>query len=515
MVSVAENPVSDLCETASTQSSQTLVDQNDDNDSERSYEKVENLPLETDTQEGDITMGDHIDTSNEERQQITHETTSEAFKTKLDDDKDSVETSIDVKMPDAEQSKTIDEKVLTALEHQKRSSGTDQEDVEEVLGSILNLLQAAIKPSSIDKSTGIQFEKIMETFFVTTVNYTKKFDGKTYNPEIVSDRSITAFPAPEGDCSLHDALGRDFDQHTIEEDKLSRYTAIRTLPPVLHVLIQRSQALTSKNKNPIVIPEILYLDRYMDHPHDSPEFQKRVESWTISDRITDLKKHQAVLADKPPSAPYLQKYAEENASIANPDADIISQFMPPDETWDFDGPVEDDFLLVNPSTPDATPAPELPPKPEGLALLEETVREMITKELRHREMSLLKHYEGESIPYRLHAVLCHRGQVMSGHYWVWIHDAEENVWRKYNDSNVEENRNTAEVLHTLSTTGEPYFLCYVRDGDKDDFVDVPKRQRPEATDVDVDGDVSVSTQGSETAPQPTGELPAYSETPGV
>ena len=80
---------------------------------------------------------------------------------------------------------------------------------------------------------------------------------------------------------------------------------------------------------------------------------------------------------------------------------------------------------------------------------------------------------------------------MSGHYWVWIYDFEQNIWRKYIDSNVELNRNTDEVLATLNSNGEPYFLCYVRDEDKDEHVDVPRRRRS-PPDTDADGDVAVS-----------------------
>ena len=65
------------------------------------------------------------------------------------------------------------------------------------------------------------------------------------------------FPAENGPCSLYDALGRNFDQQILEESKLSRYTTIRTLPPILHVLIQRTQSNGSKNGNPVIIPETL------------------------------------------------------------------------------------------------------------------------------------------------------------------------------------------------------------------------------------------------------------------
>ncbi|KHN97152.1 ubiquitin carboxyl-terminal hydrolase [Metarhizium album ARSEF 1941] len=427
---------------------------------------------------------------------------------------DTQESYHDVDMTDAE-IETVDQKVLNALEHQKRSSGTDQQDVEEVMGSIINRLQAAIRPTSVDEKTGIQLEKIMETFFVTTINYTKKFDEKEYQSEISFDRSITAFPAPDGPCSLYDALGRNFDQQILEESKLSRYTAIKTLPPVLHVLIQRSQSMGSKNGNAVVIPETLYLDRYMDAPHASPVFRRRVEDWALSDRISDLKFQISKVDSNPTYLSYLEKYsagaletegADGKANTKSADSETPEIVSVPEENWDFDGPVDEDFLVVTPAT--STSSEQLiPHEPrQNIRATDTAIRQMMEAELQQREQTLKEHQESlKGTPYRLHAVICHRGHLMSGHYWVWIHDFEENTWRWYNDADVRENKNTAEVLETLSTSGEPYFLCYVRDKDKADYVNVPKRQPPTPpsepqenpalqTVTDTDGDIDAVTQ---------------------
>jgi ubiquitin carboxyl-terminal hydrolase 25/28 len=111
---------------------------------------------------------------------------------------------------------------------------------------------------------------------------------------------------------------------------------------------------------------------------------------------------------------------------------------------------------------------------------------------------------------------------MSGHYWVWIHDFEENTWRWYNDADVKENKDTAEVLQTLSTSGEPYYLCYVRDEDKAEYVNTPKRQQPTPSSepqdtpasemmTDKDGDVDAvaevlapTAEGNQRSAQETG-----------
>ncbi|EFY86490.1 ubiquitin carboxyl-terminal hydrolase [Metarhizium acridum CQMa 102] len=471
-------------EIASTSSSRTLVNQEDAR-SDHSYERVETVHVSGQA-DGATEVLSRNDDPMDQSSQSPSQSTKAATTTEATND---VQGSCqDVGMADAE-IETVDQKVLNALEHQKRSSGTDQQDVEEVMGSIINRLQAAIQPSSVDEKTGIQLEKIMETFFVTTVNYTKKFDEKEYQSEISFDRSITAFPAPDGPCSLYDALGRNFDQQILEESKLSRYTAIKTLPPVLHVLIQRSQSMGSKNGNAVVIPETLYLDRYMDAPHTSPVFQRRVEDWALSDRISDLKVQISKVDSNPTYISYLEKYAagvlETEVADGTANAESAVGEAPeivaaPEENWDFDGPVDEDFLLVTTSTSTGSEQPiPYEPKPLNIRATDTAIRQMMEAELQNREETLKEHQESlKGTPYRLHAVICHRGHLMSGHYWVWIHDFEENTWRWYNDADVKENKNTAEVLETLSTSGEPYFLCYVRDEDKAEYVNIPKRQPP-------------------------------------
>lgn len=535
MTNASNGMVPDALETASTSSSRTLVDEADE-EARRSTDKARGSASSPNARvknprtgmgHSDGPVGGSGPEVAKPADLSEHESSREAGEAEAQK-KNS--TSDDVKMEDAAEPQTVDQKVLTALEHQKRSSGTDQQDVEEVMGSILNRLQAAIRPSFIDEPSGIQLEKIMETFFVTTINYTKKFDEKTYQQEVSFDRSITAFPAPEGPCSLYEALGRNFDQQIIEESKLSRYTAVKTLPPVLHVLIQRSQSMGSKNGNPVVIPETLYMDRYMDAPHDSPEFRQRVKNWVVSGRIADLKSQKAKTVADVPTTRFLDEYdpAEDFKPLVPRFTDEVvagdSMFATPD-VWDFDGAVDDDFVIVQKPSEQSVIARDMPKGPKHVGELEKELNGMLDEELALREKALEEHYSGlKNIPYRIHAVICHRGQLMSGHYWVWIHDFEQGVWRKYNDSRVEVSESTVDVLQSLSTSGEPYYLCYVQDEGKNDYVNVPKRLVPNppqdgaenTPDVDADGDVQVTNHEVVSTGKVTGteeELPPYSAVP--
>ncbi|PHH59153.1 hypothetical protein CDD81_3684 [Ophiocordyceps australis] len=418
----------------------------------------------------------------------------------------------DVSMADVGGGETIDQKVLNALEQQQRSSGTDQQDVEEVMGSIINRLQAAIKPMYVD-TNGVQLEPIMGTFFVSTVNYTKKFDEKAFKSEMSFERSITAFPAAKGPCSLYDALGRNFDKQILEDNKLSRYTAIRGLPPILHVMIQRSQSMGDKNDNPVVIPETLYLDRYMDAPHDSQQFRRRVQDWAIADRIADIKALQAKLED---NAEYIETLEDFCASFEELEEEIgqrqaslatfsEAQIAAQQEKWNFDGEISEETAETLLAVDSAWKLCSLmeqrnrPAHPLHMREARNKLQRLMAGELQHREESLKKHHDGMTeMAYRLHAVICHRGHMTSGHYWVWICDFDKSVWRWYNDSEVRENKDTAEVLENLSTSGEPYYLCYVRDKDKEKHVGVPKRKiREEQTTVTETQDDNANTMDIE------------------
>jgi ubiquitin carboxyl-terminal hydrolase 25/28 len=82
------------------------------------------------------------------------------------------------------------------------------------------------------------------------------------------------------------------------------------------------------------------------------------------------------------------------------------------------------------------------------------------------------------LPYRLYAVFIHHGSVEFGHYYIYIFDFKKEVWRKYNDNEVTEVRNTAEIFENQDRQNPPtpYFLVYVHEGKKDLLADPVCRQ---------------------------------------
>ena len=395
----------------------------------------------------------------------------------------------------------VKERLRVCLEQQKRSSGTEQQDFEEVHGRILNLLQASIAPSQTIGD--VQWDRIMDSFYVTVANYTKSSEG-VLTIEVVSDRYITAFPAEAGPCTLYEALDRNFDRQGIEGSKTLRWSSIRKPAPILNVLIQRSQAGGNKNRNQVSIPEVLDLGRYMDHRPASDAsdggfdlLPVRFRAWQINSRIESLQALKAVPSAS--DAVDAREFVTSQSVRPRPDSANDFVFVPSSVDnadhlglgdFEHDGLSVDQVAAIvlppadDPVTPTATAAdvPDDADISDFLTVELEDLQSEIDRELAQLRQfkedmlvsaSTTASFDPAAVTYRLHAVICHSGGLRAGHYWVWINDHERGVWRKFNDSEVTEKTDAADVLASMG--GDPYYLCYVRAHDRAAHVDSPIR----------------------------------------
>ncbi|KAK6953569.1 hypothetical protein Daesc_005874 [Daldinia eschscholtzii] len=504
-VSITVESVNDKLEMASSRSSQTLVD--DGEDVPMSY-----VQLDTPADNASV----NLDSQN------------------------------DVKMQDSIESWTLDDKIAEVSRQLERSdrSGTEQQDVGEIIGNILEHFMRAIRPDGpMPEKPELQADKITETFFTTIVNYTVKTrkgqsagdvashpEENTLNVEIVPERWITAYPeeaiqAPEGTnsstdgtknvrCTLFAALDRYFAYEPIDSGDRARYSSIRSLPPILHICIQRSTP-KGKNKNPVIIPEILCLDRYMEADKGSPVWLARKKSWALKERLKELeaKPFQGI---QEASAQSQEFNVRDNSNIwlkrdgsanidykefkdtdmedmaamaasaldnAAEDANVQEAFF--DDLGlkhKFSEPLEHELSKRIVNSESANRHSFCDDFADLCWEATEPFEEMTKRELadlRQKEETIFDGMQKEK--YNIHAVICHRGGTSAGHYWVWIRDFKRNVWYRYNDETVtEDNRGTEAVLNDLNETGDPYYVAYVRDEIKDELVDVPQRHKPES-----------------------------------
>jgi len=111
----------------------------------------------------------------------------------------------------------------------------------------------------------------------------------------------------------------------------------------------------------------------------------------------------------------------------------------------------------------------------------ETINTAIDKLKRRLSEQFMDMHQYE---YKLQTVFIHRGEAGGGHYWIYIYDFENDIWRKYNDDHVDIVNDRKEIFepHQIGG-GTPYYLAYVRSQDKTDLVQAVYRDVPDAMDV--------------------------------
>jgi ubiquitin carboxyl-terminal hydrolase 25 len=328
-----------------------------------------------------------------------------------------------------------------------------QQDVTEVIGNVMFRLQCAIKPTSIDPKFGEQIDKIRETFYGANAVYLKK--ANTYDVKIEDWANIIVFPSADGPRSIYEALDVVFDEQIVEINNTftTQYASISKLPPIFQTQIQRTAfdpktQQASKNQNPIVFEETIYLDRYMD---TEKVMQRRKDAWKWKNRIRKLEARQKVLENTP-------------VEITVPDAiDATKNFIRMLEEEEIDG------IIVNPTLSEA-----LDERRAEIIRELDTIAEEVTnlkKRLQDQFTDMREHR------YRLQAVFIHRGTSTYGHYWIYIYDFERDIWREYNDERVSVVNDRKQIFEQTGANGPtPYYLVYVKDQLKDDLVDAVCRE---------------------------------------
>lgn len=69
----------------------------------------------------------------------------------------------------------------------------------------------------------------------------------------------------------------------------------------------------------------------------------------------------------------------------------------------------------------------------------------------------------QNVGYRCHSIFVHRGQASFGHYWIYINDFKNKIFRKYNDEYVTEVPYKEVFDDNEENTATPYFLVFIRE----------------------------------------------------
>ncbi|ESZ96696.1 hypothetical protein SBOR_2955 [Sclerotinia borealis F-4128] len=322
-----------------------------------------------------------------------------------------------------------------------------QQDVTEVIGNVMFRLQCAIKPTSIDPVSGEQIDNVRDTFYGANASYLRK--SQKLEKKVEPWANLIIFPDENKPRDIYEALDVVFDEQQVHIDGTvqPQYASITKLPPILQVQIQRTRYdnvkhTAYKNRNAVIFPETIYLDRYMDsEDSDSTLMRRRQEAWKWKTRINTLEERQKSLG---------QENTAEEISVCEA-LSAANNFTK--GLQEMNG-VEVDADLVT--------------------MLEERQTELIQEiERNDEEIQLLKQKRNEQFTnmtkyeYKLQTVFIHRGEAGGGHYWIYIYDFENDIWREYNDEYVTEVRDRRRIFEheAAGASGTPYYLGYVRSSD--------------------------------------------------
>lgn len=333
-----------------------------------------------------------------------------------------------------------------------------QQDVTEVIGNVMFRLQCAIRPTSIDPVSGEQIDNIRDTFYGANASYLRK--SERLEKKIEPWANLIIFPDENKSRDIYEALDVVFDEQQVHIDGTvqPQYASITKLPPILQVQIQRTRYdnikhTAYKNRNAVIFPETIYLDRYMDSEDpDSTLMRRRQEAWKWKARLIALEERQKTLGQ--------EKTADE-ISVC----DALSAAQNFTKSLQEMDDIEVDAGLVT--------------------LLEERQIEVHQEiERNNEEIQRLKQKRNEQFTnmtkyeYKLQTVFIHRGEAGGGHYWIYIYDFENDIWREYNDEYVTEVRDRRRIFdhEAAGASGTPYYLGYVRSSDVMDLVGAVHRE---------------------------------------
>ena len=361
---------------------------------------------------------------------------------------------------------TTDSKDISESEEDGLWQFGTQQDVTEVMGNVINLLSCAIKPTGITEA-GTQTDKVYDTFYGDSAVYTLK--PAKLEKKIESWANLMVYPDDKGSRDIYEALDVNYDEQMVEigDRQIPQWTSITKLPPILQIQIQRTAwnrgtGAGSKNSNPVVFPETIYLDRYMDsEDSNSPLMKRRRQAWKWKAELRRLEGRQAALQIT-------------EAEISVPDAlRETKNFISTLQKEEIEG------IDIEPDLPDLLEA-RLQEVTEELERIDHQITTMKGKLI--EQFTNMRQYE-----YKLQTVFIHRGEAGGGHYWIYLYDFENDVWREYNDEHVTIVTDRKRILEHRGGSGvpTPYFLAYVRCADQEELVNALFREVKEVEMTDV------------------------------
>ncbi|KAG9192344.1 ubiquitin carboxyl-terminal hydrolase 25 [Alternaria panax] len=355
-----------------------------------------------------------------------------------------------------------------------------QQDAAEVMANIFDLVSCAITGDNILRE-GEQGDAIKKLFFGDVTTVMEKPDGVQKVQEL-RDHFLVA--TGQRDRSLYATLDEDFGLGEIEGGGGTRYDYVEQAAPIQIINVKRLQFNKGQpvyDHSHIGLEKTMYLDRYLARTPTLDEAQLlelRKAQWAKQKELRELDAKRTKL----------QTTGMEGMNL--PDClEATSEFV---YSLAAEKPEHEQSLS---SSQDLlpTPPPELSDALHSRAANLAADLSGIDGQMATLESEINTVFKDcTSVPYRLHAIFTHRGDVKGGHYWIYIYDFQNNDWRVYNDERVDPVVEESMVLDKEEGTRPKVStgVVYVRADLVDEYTEAVCR-RPEKSDEDVQTDVEM------------------------
>lgn len=360
-----------------------------------------------------------------------------------------------------------------------------QQDVTECIENVLFQIEAAFKATGKEEEDGEQLDLVKELFYGTTKQVLASALDGSHRREKVERFNSLLVDVADGPRDIYDALDAALQEQVfdLEGGKTLRTMSIKKLPPILQIQVQRVQYdrilhQPFKSLALLEFQKVIYMDRYLDTSDDSVLLKRRqVTSWRreLKSVTSELSVHRL-------------RQSNNSTMLEN----LIT--------------LKDYFEKLDDNH-------ELKPKPETINVLKDQIlqQQQKDKELEEKIKSLKSSIanafsDKTQEAYRIHSVFIHKGQASFGHYWIYIYDHENGVYRKYNDETITEADESQVFDMEENNTATPYFLVYVKEDLYDDYTksvvrhwtdsepDMPQTTPPSLESKDVDMNLEADYQ---------------------
>lgn len=327
-----------------------------------------------------------------------------------------------------------------------------QQDVTECMLNYMDQLEKAVVLNN--KVQGDQFKSMSELFNGSIVEgfrdiLNEKIHGKQNLEEEFTSILISLHDKPK---TLHDALEHFFnnDEEVMELKEfgqVKKQSRLKKLPDILQIQIQRVEFNKEilqpiKNNFQMEYPETLYVDRYVDGVVDD-EINSQYKKY--QDELKKCEEKRRILRKKCAVTSNGTHSLGLRLSLSSTIKCLQSELLEND--------IEFDKEHINNSL-------------KLLSAMKDHIDqqvELVNKRIAYLKHKIADHYnEYQKYGYELFAAFMHRGEADYGHYWIYIKDGD--MWRKYNDEDVEEVVDPKDSVFNFAggNMDTAYYLGYVR-----------------------------------------------------